>query len=86
MPASEVDSDAADGESFERKLALLSVQYQQVKAALTLMVTCPCGRQVSVVYAYRCRQCSLILCGYCSLRHFGLRQEGRRIVRESDAR
>lgn len=82
MPAEEVDADPVDNAALERRWDLLTRQSAQVEPARDVVVTCPCGRPVRFIDAFRCRVCSILFCARCALRHFGLRRgEDGRVVR-----
>lgn len=74
LPPEEVDADPVDDAALERRWDVLSRQSLEVDAARGITVTCPCGRLVRLIEAFRCRVCSIVLCARCALRHFGLRR------------
>ncbi|MCE5279408.1 MAG: hypothetical protein ABFD92_02165 [Planctomycetaceae bacterium] len=51
---------------------LLSDQIREVRE--TGWVTCPCGRTLHLMMAYKCLYCGLWFCKECATRHFGPEQ------------
>ena len=65
-----LDRDPGTDVELLARRALVCRQVREVRAAHDVRVTCPCGSRISIVMAFKCRECHIYFCGPCALRHF----------------
>lgn len=71
------DSEPAHEEARRIKLVLIARQVAEVRPALNLTVTCPCGFQPPLILAHLCFFCGVYFCKRCSARHFAAPHNGQ---------
>ena len=66
----DVDKTPETQEDKNTLLSLIYLQQEQIISIHGTIVTCFCGKRISVYYAYRCFFCGLYFCRECASRHF----------------
>jgi hypothetical protein len=58
---------------------ILETVWRQSKELVhsTVKVTCTCGKNISLRYAYKCLYCGIFFCKSCAKNHFGDNKDGR---------
>ncbi len=67
----DIDVEPVTLEDKGKLLIIVASQSEEVIKAWDIKVTCPCGKKVGIILAYRCLYCGVYFCTSCAVRHFG---------------